>query len=100
MWSASILKEHDLPAPPMRPDHLQIALVRVLVPYIRDQQQRITAADIERSVKDAAGVAASDGHARLLADPTVTTIERRRFADDRLIQHEHDGALLSEKAPF
>jgi hypothetical protein len=40
---------------------------------------------------------AGDGDAGLLAAPAVTTVERLRLRDDRLVEHQDDGALAGEK---
>jgi hypothetical protein len=36
----------------------------------------------------------------LLPDAAITTVERRRFRDDRFIKHQDNGALCTPQSAF
>jgi hypothetical protein len=93
-----ILKEHDIPATPMVPDQVEKMLMLDLSPILRDQQQHVTASDIERPMQDAPGMAAANRDAGLLADVPVAAVQRGCFRDDRFIEHQQDCAWSLEKA--
>src|SRR3954447_3736354 len=81
MLAGPILEEHEVPAPPVGPDHRQEHLMRLIDPLLGDQQGQIAAGDIDRPVEDPLGVVARDRHPHLLTDRAVAAIQRRRFGD-------------------
>ena len=95
-----ILEEHDLPAPPVRPDHAQEVLVLLLRPGPGDHPRHIPGGDVDRPVEDPLGPVARDRHAHLLADVAVAGVQRGRLGGDRLIEHEHDRANAAVQPPF
>ena len=74
--------------------------MRLLHPFMADEQQRVTAHDVEHSVQDALPPVAGNGDASLFATPTIATIKWRRLGDDRLVKHQDDGALSCQKPAF
>ena len=74
--------------------------MRVLTPLRGDQQQDITATDVERAVQNMSGVTAGDRDALLLSDAAVATVQRWRLGDNRFIHHQDDRALTCEKPVF
>src|SRR5215211_5080399 len=83
---AAIFKEDDAPPAPMRTNHPQESLMRFLYPLMADEEQRVTASDVEHSVQDALAPVTSNRHASLFATPTIATVKRRRLRDDRLVE--------------
>ena len=71
-----------------------------LRPPFTDPQQHTATADIERSVEDAPGVTAARGDANLLTDAAITAVQRRRFRNDRLIQHQQGQTGTRKKPGF
>src|ERR1051325_10298324 len=90
---ATIFKQDDLPPAPVRTNHPEKGLMRLLHPFSADEQQRVATADIQTAMKDALLPIAGDGNKGLLASATITTVERRRLGDDRLVEHQQYGAL-------
>jgi hypothetical protein len=82
----------------VRADHPQEGLVRLGHPLARNQQQCVTARDIQAAVKYPLLPVAGDGHRSLLAASAVAAVERRRLGDDRLVEHQQDGALAPPQA--
>ena len=74
--------------------------MRLLGPFLGDQQGDIAALDVDRSVKDPFRSIARDRHAHLLADMAVAGVERGRLGDDRLIEHQDHGADAVAQAAF
>jgi len=74
--------------------------MRLLHPGVRNQQEGVSATDIERTVQDSLGAIACNGHSHLFSYPPVATIERGRLGQDRLIQHQDDRALAVCQAPL
>lgn len=74
--------------------------MRILIPFVGDEQDNRAAGHIQRAVKYALLPIAGDRHTGLLSDATITTIEWRRFRDDRFIKHKHDGALCAPQPTF
>lgn len=74
--------------------------MRLLHPLPADEQQRVAAVDVEAAVKDALLPVAGDGDASLFPAPSVSAVERRRLGDDRLVEHQQDGALAPTKPAF
>ena len=99
-WEARSSKEYQVPAPPVRPDHAQEVLMLVLRPSLGDHPRHIPGADVNRPVEDPLGPVARDRHAHLLADVAVAGVERRRLRDDRLVEHQHDGADAALQPAF
>lgn len=71
--------------------------MRLLHPLPADEEQRVAARDVKRAVQDALLPVARNRHAGLLPAPAVATVERRRLGDDRLVEHQDDGALSGEQ---
>jgi hypothetical protein len=71
---------------------VQKVLMGQLVPPLSNQQQHRACADIERAMNDPLGSITADGHSNLLAAAAVTTIQRRGFGHQRLIQHQDHRA--------
>ena len=97
---ATILKQDDVPSAPVRTNHPEKSLVRLLHPFSADEQQCVATADIQTAMKDALLPIAGDGNKGLLPSPTITTVERRGLGDDRLVEHQHDGALAPRDPAF
>ena len=74
--------------------------MRILIPFRGDEQQTSAARHIERAVQDALPPIAGDGNTGLLSDAAITTVERRRFRDDRFIKHDDEGALTPQQPAF
>src|SRR5687768_6333510 len=87
-WCTSIFKQYQEPAAPMTPNHFQKILMRVFIPDVGNQEHYIATSDVEGTVQNALGTIAGYWHTSLLTDAAVTTIERRRLANDGLIKHE------------
>lgn len=69
-----------------------------LIPYIGDEQQQGSRMNVECAVHYTLSAIAGDGHAHLLPLWPIATRQRRRFCNDRLIQHQYDGALAPSQA--
>ena len=69
-----------------------------LIPYIGDEQQQGSRMNVECAVHYTLSAIAGDGHAHLLPLGPIATRQRRRFCNDRLIQHQYDGALSPSQA--
>lgn len=67
--------------------------MRLRHPLPADEEQRVAARDVEATVQYPLLPVAGDRNAGLLAAPAVATVERRRLGDDRLVEHQDDGAL-------
>ena len=74
--------------------------MRVLVPFRRDEQRRVSAADVDDPVKYPLPTVAGDRHTSLFPDPAVATVERRRFRNDGFVQHQDDSALAPRQPAF
>ena len=72
--------------------------MRLLHPRISNQQEGISAPDIERTVEDALGAIACNRHSHLFSYPSVTTVERGRLGQNCLVQHQDDRALAACQA--
>ncbi|OLE55307.1 MAG: hypothetical protein AUG51_03890 [Acidobacteria bacterium 13_1_20CM_3_53_8] len=70
------------------------------IPDFGDQEQHVTAADVNRSMQNPCGPTSSDRDADLLSDPPVAANERWSLGDDDLIEHQHDDARVSPEAAF
>ena len=77
-----------------RADRSTVSVARLA---LGDQQRDITAPDVDRPVEDALGAVAGDRHADLLADVAIARLERRSLGDDRLVEHQQDGACTPPK---
>jgi hypothetical protein len=81
-------------------NHPEKSLMRLLQPFSADEEQRVATADVQTTMKYPLLSVARDRHAGLLASATITTIKRRSLRDDRLIEHQQDGALAPGKPAF
>lgn len=97
---ATIFKKNDPPAAPVGPNHLKEKLMSQRVPFVGNQQQEISADDIDRSVNDAFAAIARDWDTDLLPDPAITTTQRRGFGNDDLVEHQDDCPRLPPEAAF
>lgn len=100
MGRSPILKEHELPAPPMGANHPEEGAMRHLVPGLRDTQHDITAPDIQHPVQDAPGMRPGDRHRHLLSPGPIAVGEGRHLGDDGLIEHEEDRAEAPVQPPL
>src|ERR1051325_6570513 len=97
---ATIFKQDYMPSAPVRTNHPEKSLVSLLHPLPADQQQCVATADIQTTMKYALLPIAGDWNKGLLASATITTVERRSLGDDRLVEHQQDGALAPCKSAF
>ncbi len=74
--------------------------MRLLRPFLSDEQQHRARRDVDDAVQDAFPPVARDGDANLLPAPTITTVKRRSLRDDYFIKHQDDGAFLKKKPAF
>ena len=74
--------------------------MRLVDPLLGDQQRDVAALDVDRPVEDPLGAVARDRHPDLLADVAVARVERGRLGDDRLVEHQQDGADTAFQAAF
>ncbi len=74
MRRATVLKQHDVPAAPMRADHREEGLRRLLHPLLGDQQAHVAAPDIDHPMQNTLGTLARDGHAHLFPDAAVAVV--------------------------
>jgi len=88
MGRPPVFEQDDVPTGPMPVDHLKENLMDFLRPNIRDEHQALATPDVERTMQDAFGVIAGDGHTHLSTDTTITTVERRRFGNDGFVEHQ------------
>ena len=100
MGGTPILKEDDVPAPPMGANHREEGLVRGLVPGLRDEQEHIPTPDIERAMEHAPGMIARDRHRDLLPSSPITGIQGRHLGDDRFVEHQQESAGTSSEPTF
>ena len=73
MGRAAIFEQDDVPSSPLRPDHREEILMRVLIPMVRDQQCDRACPHIESAVEHALGPIARNGDAHLLPQTPVAT---------------------------
>ena len=69
-------------------------------PFFGDQQRHVAALDVDRPMEDPLRPVARDRHADLLADVAIGVVQRGSLRDDRLVEHQQDGALLAVQAAF
>jgi hypothetical protein len=100
MGRPSILKEHDVPAPPMGANHREEGVLRRLVPGLRDIPHDIPAPDMQHPVQDAPGMGPGDRHRHLLAPGPIAVGEGRHLGDDGLIEPEEDRARAPVQPPL
>jgi hypothetical protein len=100
MLRRSIFEQHDVPAPPVGSDHIEKMLVFPLGPVLGDQQLDIPRSDVDRSMKDSAGMAAANRNAHLPSDVPITGVQRRRLGNDGFIEQEEHGAPPLGKPVF
>src|SRR5918999_2573850 len=99
MGRATIFKQYNMPTSPMRSDHGEEILMSLLNPLLSDEQHYLTTPNIDRSVEDTLSTIPCNGHAYLLPNAAIATIEGRSLANDRLVQHQNHGSLpLSQPA--
>jgi hypothetical protein len=99
MWGTPILKEDNVPAPPMGANHREEGLMRGVVPGLGDEQEHITTPDIESAMKHAPGMRARDRHRDLLPSSPITGIQGWYLGDDRFVKHQQNRAGTSTEAP-
>ena len=100
MGRPPILKEDNVPPPPMGTNHGEEGLMRRVVPGLGDEQEHITTLNIESAMEHAPGMRARDRHRDLLPSPPITVSQGRHLGDDRFVEHQHDRAGTSAEAPF
>ena len=89
-----VLEQHNVPTPPMSANHAQKMLVFLLCPGRSHEQLHIAGRDVDCPVENSAPVAAADRHCDLAADVPIAGIQRRRFGDDCLVEHQQDRPRL------
>ena len=72
----------------------------ILIPFCCNEQQGVSAPDIDNSVQNALLAVAGNRHLALFPDAAIATVERWSLSDDRLIKHQDDGALSAKKPAF
>lgn len=55
------------------------------IPHLSNQEQQITASEIERPLNDSLRAVAGDRHTDRLTDPTIAAVQRRSFGYADLI---------------
>ena len=93
-----VLKADNRPASPMGPDHAQEVLMRLLHPFVRDQQKDLATPDIEGAVQDPLRPIPGDGDTDLLPDPPIAGVEWGCFRHDRFIQHHNHRTTACRQA--
>lgn len=71
-----------------------------LDPVPSDQQEHLSALDVEHAVQDASSVISRDRDADLLPATALACIERWSLGDNGLIEHQDNGALPCRQATF
>jgi hypothetical protein len=100
MLASSIFKEHKVPATPVCSHPGEKMAVRYLVPLPADPQRHISAGHIDCPVQNPPLVTAAERHRDLLANSSITVVQRRRFGDDGFIQHQQDRPHAIFQAVF
>ena len=75
----AILKQHNLPTPPVRADQAQKSLMCALVKGVGHQQNDSARLNVHGPMQHPSVVAAGNRHAGLFTDPTVATGQGRCF---------------------
>ena len=84
----------------MGANHREEGLVRLLEPFVGNQQQQVPTPDIEHAMEDTSSMRAPDGDAHLLPKAPVALIQGWDLRDDGLIEHQDDRALPYGQAAF
>jgi hypothetical protein len=100
MRCPTILKEDDLPAPPLGANHAEEGLMGRVVPGRRDAQQDIATLDMQRAVQDASGVCARYRDRHLCPPAPIGLGEGRHRSHNGLIEHEEDRPWAGAQPPL
>ena len=84
----------------MAADQPEKELMRDLIPDLGDEQEHVTAPDIDGAMHNAVGVAARDRDRLLLSAATIAIGQRWRLADDRFIQHQRHRPFTLKQTVF
>jgi hypothetical protein len=74
--------------------------MRILVPGVGNQQGDRPRSNVEGAMDNPARRIARNRNAGWLTDMALTTRPRRRFGDNRFVQHENGRPLARQKAVF
>lgn len=100
MRRPSILEQDDAPTPPVRTDHLEKTRVSLLVPIFCNQQNDISALNVDGAIKNSSSIMAGDRNTYLFLRAPITTVKRGCLTYDGFIPHENYGTREVGKPLF